>query len=257
MLAEQTNQDRSKSGSTSIVLRPIPARRGRRRLTPFYATRQDGPFQPPIALTERAQAALEGFGNREACWRLLVFAMAAYGRPGRLGGPFRLVRELLAENPAVGLTLRQVQSATDNLAKAGLIDRLSEVGEGGRQDGSPRLKAIAYRFAPWVFEALAEAVSKRKRKCSGARTFGPRDRFRTFAPRPNPTAPKGFSGKALVLPAPDPAEIRASVIPTCGNRDAHERQLEAWLAKPPEPLTPLRSSTLAAGRFGRGQSPSR
>jgi hypothetical protein len=39
-------------------IRPIPACRGRQRLTPYYATQTDGPYRPPRRVTELAETML-------------------------------------------------------------------------------------------------------------------------------------------------------------------------------------------------------
>jgi hypothetical protein len=240
------------------------------------------PYRLPHEVKDRLASSLAPFRNRAPAHALAVFLGRFWSMPGRVALPFPIDRRALADREDLGLTEAQVRGAIKTLEAVGFIDRWQTTGSKYKAtEAGLHRKPIPFTFGgeytPLFLAANKRAGVARGRQ-EGARRCPTPDPRQTppvgfpqaqnlAAPRdlkPSHNSPKGkseanpvvimgevangFSGTTLVLPAPDPAQIRAR---------AARAQLEAWLAKPPEPPTPLRSSTLAAGRFGRGQSPSR
>lgn len=170
---------------------PIPPRRGRRVIRPFYPSLRDGPFQVPPMLAERASAVLGSAGNADESFRLLVWLLAS----NQLGLPFPVDRRAVARSGMIGLTVDQIRGALDALVKRGLLERLVPKGQGGFQkdasgklklneDGKPIKKVILFRFSATVAECFVKQVpARRRRESSKSPKAGPlvlKNRFRGF-----------------------------------------------------------------------------
>lgn len=205
-------------------------------------------------LAERAAAVLGPYANADACWRLLVWALAS----NPVGGLLILDRRAIARSPTIGLTEDQIRGAIDRLVACALLDRQTSRGEGGFQrdangklvrdaKGKPIRNVVRYRFSAAVEECFAVRSPARRK----SRVF----KSPTAKPSVSKISFRGFEGCEEGLPSSVPQPLGGKGLPGKGRKlgFAVDRDRAAAMARlqelASEPKPVFLSAPLRAGRF--------
>ncbi|GJD96985.1 hypothetical protein OCOJLMKI_4213 [Methylobacterium iners] len=148
------------------VARPLsPPRRSR---TP-WAPAAEGPYKLPRGVEERLTAALAGFRNRDAAFRLAVFLGRYWSTPLRLVDAFMIDRRALAGHASLGLSEARVRGAIATLEEVAFLDREEPLAgkRYRRTDEGLHRRPIPFRFGSEYGAAFAKANGRALEARSG------------------------------------------------------------------------------------------